>query len=392
MSLPIIAAGAGASAVKGLMSTVINAAKGSMNISSLADLARPCRVEPIAIIDNVLADQPYMQDLMKLATSQFAAYYLQATSMIMGVGKIDTLKVFDSLNPVRSMHGDLTSTIFSKEAYSEGLPSMEAFSQRIDKRIIAEYVPEIYYASLEAEGTDTKALKDTNAEKTVNRNISSNDGGKIYEVENLAVGKLLNVEVDDGNGSKAKLPVLIRLVPAVVPSEALTHIFTAGGRDSWSHRYFLVKTGQLSFWRDFVLGQDMIDAHIKTLMTDRSGVYKEITDRRRNNTAKSLTTGRVSLADASNIAIVSSNTMKTTASTLYGRIDDMNVREKIFDNSYLLMLMIVDERWGRVTIYHRGVDLSSSYRLDDIKMAEKNKGSDITELFKMFSKQMSTNI
>lgn len=390
MSLPIAA---GSSAVKGLMSTVINAAKSSMSINSLADLARPCRVEPIAIIDNVLADQPYMQDLMKLATSQFAAYYLQATSMVLGVGKIDTLKVFDSLNPVRSIHGDLTSTIFSKETYSEGLPSMEAFSQKIDKRIIAEYSPEAYYLGLEAAGdTNVKALKDSPAEKATSRAINSNDGGKIYEVENLAVGKLLNVEVDDGNGAKAKLPVLIRLVPAVVPSEALTHIFTAGGRDSWSHRYFLVKTGQLQFWRDFVLGQDMIDAHIKTLMTDRSGVYKEITDRRRNNTAKAITTGRVSLADASNIAIVSAGTMKATASTLYGRIDDMSVREKIFDNSYLLMLMIVDERWGRVTIYHRGVDISASYRLDDIKMAEKNKGSDITELFKMFSKQMSTNI
>lgn len=385
MSLPISAATAtGSSVVKGLMSTVLNAAKSSMSINSLADLARPCRVEPIAIIDNVLADQPYMQDLMKVATSQFAAYYLQAVNMVMGVGKIDTLKVFDSLNPVRSVAGDIAGTVFSKENYVDGLPSIESFKQRVDQREIAEYSFEAFTYGMEAEKVEE-------AKKAV-RNLSSSDTGKIYEVENLAVGKLLNVEIDGGDGVKAKLPVLIRLVPAVVPSEALTHIFVAGGRDSWSHRFFLVKTGQLHFWRDFVLGQDMIDAHMKALMTDRSGVYKEITDRRRNNVSKAVTSGRVSLADASNVAIISSNTLKTTAAQLYARMDDMGVREKIFDNSYLLMLMVVDERWNQVTIYHRGVDLTSKYRLDDIKMAEKNKGSDITELFKMFSKQMSTNI
>lgn len=382
MSLPISSiAATGSSVVKGLMSTVLNAAKSSMSINSLADLAKPCRVEPIALIDNVLADQPYMQDLMKLATSQFAAYYLQAVNMVMGVGKIDTLKVFDSLNPIRSVGGDIATSVFSKENYMDGLPSIESFEQRIMPRLLAEHSHEAYVETLGLEDGAPKPAR-----------LASTDTGKIYEVENLAVGKLLNVEIDGGDGKSAKLPVLIRLVPAVVPSEALTHIFTAGGRDSWSHRFFLVSTGQLHFWRDFVLGQDMIDAHMKALMTDRSGVYKEINDRRRNNVSKAVTSGRVSLADASNVAIISSNTMKTTANTLYSRIDDMAVREKIFDNSYLLMLLVVDERWGRVTIYHRGVDLSSSYRLDDIKMAEKNKGTDITELFKMFSKQMSTNI
>ncbi|ARV76766.1 virion structural protein [Pseudomonas phage Phabio] len=385
MSLPISAATAtGSSVIKGLMSTVLNAASSSMSINSLADLARPCRVEPIAIIDNVLADQPYMQDLMKVATSQFAAYYLQAVNMVMGVGKIDTLKVFDSLNPVRSVAGDIAGTVFSKEQYVDGLPSIESFQQKVDRTEIAEYSFEAYTYGMEA-------AEKEEAKKTA-KGLSSSDTGKIYEVENLAVGKLLNVEIDGKDGAKAKLPVLIRLVPAVVPSEALTHIFVAGGRDSWSHRFFLVKTGQLHFWRDFILGQDMIDAHMKALMTDRSGVYKEITDRRRNNVSKAVTSGRVSLADASNIAIISSNTLKTTAAQLYSRIDDLAVREKIFDNSYLLMLLVVDERWNTVTIYHRGVDLTSKYRLDDIKMAEKNKGSDITELFKMFSKQMSTNI
>lgn len=412
MTLPIltaVAAGDATAAGKELMSTVLTAAKASMRVSSLADLAKPCRVEPITLIDQTIADQPYVTDLMKLTVSLFAGYYLQAVNMVMGVGKIDTLKVFDALNPERSIGGlafeDFKGAVYDPATYSEGLPSLEAFSQPIRRGLIAEYSQEKFEAAwteeapmraaLEAADPSANGSKDkTNTaskDKEPKNSIGSNDAHKIYEAENLAIGKLLNVDVSS-DGDKKKLPVLIKLIPAVVPSDTLVQIFTAGGRDTWAHRMFLVKSGQIKFWRDFVMGQDMIDAHMKAMMTDTKGVYKAIMDRRRNNVSKSVQTGRLSLADASNIAIISATTMKKSANTLFAKIEDKNMRDKIFDNSYLLMLMVVDERWGRVTIYHRGVDMSTSYRIEDVKMAEKSKGQDITEIFKLFNKQMHTNI
>lgn len=404
MSLPILtaaAAGDVSAAGKELMSTVLTAAKATMRVSSLADLAKPCRVEPITLIDQTIADQPYVVDLMKLTVSLFAGYYLQAVNMVMGVGKIDTLKVFDALNPERSIGGlafeDYKGAVYDSATYREGLPSLEAFSRPVGRGLIAEYSQEKFEAAWAEEAPMRAALEAADPagtaakDKEPRNSIMSNDAHKIYEAENLAIGKLLNVDVSS-DGEKKKLPVLIKLIPAVVPSDTLVQIFTAGGRDTWAHRMFLVKSGQIKFWRDFVMGQDMIDAHMKALMTDTKGVYKTIMDRRRNNVSKSVQTGRLSLADASNIAIVSATTIKKSANTLFAKIEDKNMRDKIFDNSYLLMLMVVDERWGRVTIYHRGVDLSTSYRIEDVKMAEKSKGQDITEIFKLFNKQMHTNI
>lgn len=401
MPLPIVtAAMAGDATAVGreLMSTVLTAAKAGSRVSSLADLAKPCRVEPITLIDQTIADQPYVVDLMKLTVSLFAGYYLQAVNMVMGVGRIDTLKVFDALNPERSIGGlafeSHRGTVYDPATYSEGLPSLEAFSRPVEHGLLATYSQERFEEAWREEAPLRAALeaKGTEESDTPPRNsISSSDSHKIYEAENLAIGKLLNVDVSS-DGEKRKLPVLVKLVPAVVPSDTLVQIFTGGGRDTWAHRMFLVKSGQIKFWRDFVMGQDMIDAHMKSLMTDRNGIYKTIMDRRRNNVVKSVQTGRLSLADASNIAIISASTLKKSANTLFAKIDDRNMRDKIFDNSYLLMLMVVDERWGRVTIYHRGVDLSTSYRIEDVKMAEKSKGQDITEIFKLFNKQMHTNI
>ncbi|MFO5890394.1 hypothetical protein ACLBSJ_31725, partial [Klebsiella pneumoniae] len=77
MPLPVIA-GAVSSAlmtvaadqgVRGLMQTVLQATKNGVEISSLTDLARPTRVEPLVIVDQTLVDQPYMKNVRKFDSS-----------------------------------------------------------------------------------------------------------------------------------------------------------------------------------------------------------------------------------------------------------------------------------------------------------------------------------
>lgn len=354
---------------KALITTMTRALDSGVNIRSLADLSRPCRVEPITIIDKSLVHQPYMETIMKYGLSQFTGYYLQAANMLMNVNKVKTLKVFDSLNPERSI-GSIGDMSFGMEAYSKGLPNFKDTEGSRNSHLIAHSI-----STEDAKSAD-----------------------QLLEVPNLAVGKLVTVDVDQpdnegkSTGKVESIPVMIRLIPAPIDSDIVTQIFTGGGKQSWTHRLFLAKTGQIRFWRDFVLGTDLIDAHFNALVKDKTGTYAAIHKRRSENTKKAIMTGKVSMGDASNIAIVSSDTIRKAANNLYGKIDNAAVRKTIFDNSLLLMLMVVDPYYQRVTIYHRGLDLSSTYRIDELEMKERGKGSDITEIFKMFSKQMQTNI
>lgn len=388
MPLPIAAGVAvdilSAGAVRGVAKASTNflgalarAVKNGSEINSLADLARPARVEPMVIIDAPLQKLPAMEDIMKMSLTSFVAYYMQAVSMIQNVGRIDTLKVFDSLNPNRSI-GDfgIKDAVFSAENYKDGLPGLEAFTQKADRTLLATISQEAE-ADLTEEGQGM-AVSDKSVEK-------------IYEIESLAVGKLIQVELRDGD-AKAKIPVLIRLIPAAVPTRSLVHIFTAGGRQTFSERYHLWRAGQLSLVRDLILGIDLLDDHRRALMNDKTGTMMAITDRRRNNVQKAALTGNVSMADASNIAIVSKETAKEMGQALYGKLSNMAVRNKIFDNSYLLMLVVVDDFYERVTVYHRGMDMATDYSFKEIKASEKGKGPDITELFKAFHQTLATNI
>lgn len=355
-----------------LLSSLSNAQANGVKVRSLADLARTARVEPLALIDRQLRDQPFMEDLMKFSLTTFTAYYLQAVNLIMNVNKAETLKVFDSLNPERSQ-GDYLDLVWSSECYEGGLPLLSAFEQKRELRLVASVE--------DAAGTGTSSASSS---------IKSDKVEKLYEVENLAVGKLVNIELKDGDDT-VKLPVIIRLIPAAVPSQGLVHIFTLGGKDGWGARLRLARAGQIRYVRDLILGMDIVDAHRRTLVNDTSGTYQAMTDRRRNNSAKAAASGKPSMADASNIAVISKDTAKEIGRAMYGRLDNYAVRQKIFDNSYLIVLMVVDEDRERVTVYHRGLDLATDYSLKEIKGMEKNKGPDITELFKTMFAGMGAN-
>lgn len=375
MSLAATAASGAALKLGSLsMAKIQTAIRNGQSTKSLVDLARPARVEPMVIVDKALEDQPYMTDVMKFALTTFTGYYLQAVSMVIGVGRIDTLKVLDSLNPNRSIGGgarNLKEAVFAAESYEHGLPSMEAFEQPMERQDLLVSIEAVAGKSL---STDDETIK------------------RFYEVDNLAVGKLVNVELKDGDQS-AKIPVMIRLVPTTVPSNVLTHIFTANAKNtSFKERYHLWRAGQISLVRDLMFSVDMIDEHRKTLINDTSNVYMTMADRRRNNVVKAVGSQSPSMADASNIAVVTKETAKEMARNLYGKIDSLGVRKKIFEASYLMLLIVVDEQWERVTIYHRGIDQPTEVSLREIKGSEKGKGPDITEILRAYQLGSSPTI
>lgn len=353
------------------LGAMVQAVRNGTSISSLADLARPARVEPLVLVEQALQNQPFMENVMKMSLTQFTAYYMQAFNMLMNVGRIETLKVFDSLNPNRTFGQDssalLRGTVLSQEDYMNGLPSLEDY----DRLAIPGFL-----GSVSVEDDDTSAVP------TGSDMSGSAKTEKLYEVENLSVGKLVSVEMKDGD-VVSKFPVLIRLLATTVSTDMLSHIFTAGGRDSWGERFELARAGMIRPIRDLIFGIDLLDEHRRALMNDTSGAYKAITDRRRNNVKKAAMSGVVSAADASNIAIITKETAKLIGQKMYGKLDTTAIRERIFNNSYLLLMVVVDERLEQVTVYHRGLDVATKFSLKEIAGNEKGRGQDITEIFKL---------
>lgn len=367
----------GLSVLKKVVAAWSSASEGG---GDLIKFTAPSRVEPICLVDSDVVHHEALPDVMQSLQSIFSGYYLQAMAISTTIGKIDVIKQLDRLNPNRNFAGNLqdaanasSNWVMSAESYKHGLPkpgkmrlSTEAYGGNLKDDIIV---------TLEGKDKDGKSSSELADKDTL---------VTVKELTNLSVGKLLNVEITDGS-HKATIPIAIRLMATSIPTSSVVHILSLGNKDvTAKERYHGWRSGRLEFWRDIVMCQDLIDAHKKNLLADKTGVYNEILKRRSNNNLSTLVSGNPSVATASNLLVCSKETIRTLEGEIGRELKDFKTREKIFAESYLMIIAVIDKDWDRVTFYHRGINLPTEVSLRDLRVSNKGSGPDVSEILKAY--------
>lgn len=341
------------------ISKAISLIRSSNKTSSLIDYTSVARVEPIALIDMDALQHDMLPDVMQSLQSIFSGYYLQAIALSNNINKINIKHHLDKLNPTRD--GSLISIgldMISTESYKFSLPALEA-------------IP------LNPPENTTKVSIGTGAAHSHNIDM-------VTELTNLSVGKMLSVEISDGQ-NRVSIPISIRLMANAIPSSSIVHILSVGNKDTtFMERYHGWKSGRLEFIRDIVFCQDLIDAHKQEILKDKTGIYGEILKRRKNNALATIASGQPSIATASNILVCTSNTLRTLEGNIGKQLKDFNTRQKLFEGSYLMLIAVIDKEWDRVTIYHRGINLPTEVSMRDLKVSNRNTGPDVMEIMKAF--------
>lgn len=400
---------------------------------SLIDYTQVGRVEPIVLID---ADALYLESLSEVQQSLlsiFAGYYLQAIALSTTVGRIEVMRHLDKLNPRRNpvdSAADSLGWLLATESYQDALPmygsarevalesaqdtpsDVEGFypeavhaksgtkvsPEEVDRRAAEalrtyelnkekfghEKAMSIAKHDLEKQGLEItkQKLKDTYSasEMSIGRDTLST----IKELSNLSVGKLLSVEITDGL-HKASIPISIRLMASSLPTASLIHILTHGSKDnSFKERYHAWKAGRIEFIRDLCLCQDLIDAHRKNLMADKDGIYTNLVKRQRGNQISTLVSGNPSVATASNLVIMTNDSVAQMELRLDGKLSDFHIREKVFKDTYIMIMAVIDKQWDRVTFYHRGISAPTQVGLRDLKSSNKGGGPDVSDILKAY--------
>lgn len=325
--------------------------------NSLVDYTAPSRVEPIALIDADCLHHELLPDTMQSLQSIFSGYYLQAFSISMNVGKIEVMRHLDRLNPNRDpglSAADTSGWLMAAESYKNGLP-----------RLAQEAINPITQDNPNAEsGRDTLT--------------------SIKDLTNLSVGKMIAVNVSDGN-SHATINIAIRLMATYIPTESLTQILSYSQQDkSTKERYHGWKSGRLEFVRDILFCQDLIEQHKKNLKNDSTGIYGEILNRERKNRLATIVSGNPSIATASNLLVCSKNTLERLEGEIGGSFKDYKTRQKIFNETNLMIIAVIDKEWDRVTFYTNGINTVTQVGRQDLKASNKANGPDVAEIMKQY--------
>lgn len=347
-----------------------------MKTSSLVSATSVARVEPIVIVDKDCLFLEYLPDILQSTQSIFVGYWLQALSLITNVGDVNVARVLDKLNPNRKVDTSaFLNTIASAAIGAEGLT----------------YSSEGMKYKLPTLGLEAKNNKKDNAnngtskeEKKQTKFDEVADVTKVGDLTNLSVGKLINVTIKN-NGQEAVIPISFRLMVNTLPPASCVQLLSQGSVDlSFSERWFKWRAGRISFIKDLVFCQDLIREQKRTLMTDKDGVYSEIAKRAKNSKLASFFSKNPSLAEASNIVIISEETAMQLRVKHNLNLDNFKDRQKIFDKTYAMILVVIDRNYERVNMYHYGISASTSVGLRDIKIANKGSGPNIMEVLAAF--------
>lgn len=328
---------------------------------SLIDYTQESRVEPIALIGTDVLFNDMLPEVMQSLLSQFAGYYLQAVAISMTVGNIEVQRTLGKLNPRRNALNEAADSggwLLAQENYRYALPTPA-------KKMALEAI----HDRMEA-GTSFTIARDTNRE--------------LNELSNLSVGKMLSVEISDGV-HKASIPVSIRLQASSIPTERLAHILASGSQDtSMKERFYQWKSGELEFIRDIIFCEDIIDTHRKNLKADKDGVYSQILSRARENQLSTLVSANPSVATASNIVVISSDTAKELELQVNGKLSNPKIREQVFKGKFIMIMAVIDTAFSRVTFYHRGIAMSTEVGLRDLRDSNKGSGPNVSDVLRAY--------
>ena len=206
---------------------------------------------------------------------------------------------------------------------------------------------------------------------------------------NLSIGKVFNVTIDR-DGQSITVPITVRLLVNELPPNILIKMFGNDKMDtSFVERYYKWKAGRISFFSDLILCRDLVKAHKKELMQDENKVISEITRRANDNLAMSLYSRKPSLATASNLYIISTDTATAIKRVSGLDITKYNQREQIFNTTYAMILCVIDRDYERISFYHDGVAMPTTLSARDLRGVNKNAEPTIMDVLSAYKQGQS---
>lgn len=376
--IPYAAGAQAASGALDMVRQVANAIKQTdkaLGGTSLIDITQSARVEPLLLVDADLMNLEYMPEVAQTMQNLFAGYYLQAIEIITNVGGVKVADRLAPLNPNRKVDVGLLSHDdwrMKSESYTHALPT-----NKNKKRVAVESQSVQYASEILTIKSKRVALEDQTDVKEITDILT--------DATPLSVGKLYDITIKEGAES-AKIKIAIRVMAKSLPTSTMVRILSNNNVQDMDmkERYHGWKSGRLSFWKDLVMCQDLIEAHRNAAIRDKTNTYSEILNRETDSWMAGLIHGDPSVGMASNLVVISNNTLDQIEAKMLGSIENQKVRREIFNTGNIMILAVVDKGFDRVTFYHRGINQSSEMSVRDMAQSNKGKGPDVTDILKAF--------
>ena len=221
---------------------------------------------------------------------------------------------------------------------------------------------------------------------------------KSSSVQPLPVGRVINAKLsnyssESGRTDNATVQVLIQLHPIFVPQDVSAQFIAMNFKPSFAQRWLQMTSGEISFWSDFILGNDLRRQRYKAMRKDSTGILHDLEERRSNAVSNlwlkilGADTSRQNIANT--ILVYESRNFKKACSTSGINFTHYDSRQRFFEATMSMIVVVVDIMYSKIEMFYNGISTTSELTFDQCKRNSKTESVDIMTMMKQYAQGLA---
>ena len=211
---------------------------------------------------------------------------------------------------------------------------------------------------------------------------------------NLPSGRIIQMQFTSAGYRKPiTMNLLLQLSPKFIPAIVADQFIALNFTPSFSQRWLQMKTGEISFFRDFIMGLDLQKKRRKALKNDKDGALKDMLEHKDNSVFNSWLKLAFVTPDKQNIAntilIFEKSIFDKSCSNAGLKFTNYSSRQKFFGQTMSMMIHVVDTMFNKVYTYYNGLSAVSEFTFDQIKRNSRMENVDLMQIMKNYAQGMA---
>jgi hypothetical protein len=379
----------------------------SVTSKSLSQYTTELQLRPTFAIETELLNDSNMSTLIQTGLANYAGYYIVALSIDNTINGVSIGKALGKYSPTRDATGEAirlmgqtvatVSTSSYKPVIVSGNTTLSTLSNKISVPARIPDLPSKYLAKLEVSTEATYYTVNPEAEaediaegvfnyrETAVTSANNDVADEINKLANLAAGRILTVDVSREQ-AKAKVNILLKPELKSIRSNMLVEIagITKKPKSMRERLIAYFDRGTINSAFDLFVCRDLVEAHRRNLVEDTTGYYEKTHNRNVNNKTAAMLTGEFSVGTVANTWIISDATRTRIQATIGAKLDNKRARDKFFEESGIMTLIVYNQDYQRIFIYNHGIDDVSEISMNYLEKKTKSDSFDM-DVFKMLS-------
>lgn len=334
---------------------------------SLTQYVKRSIVSSRVFIDNTLASEEILKDLMSTLMNLYAGFILTAFSMNQYC--TSTKKIRDMMSIVATENFNLNPK-FVKDAFHNYFAGLED----INLSDLAEDVMKGRYETLTTNQTNTGTKASVGTNHVSEQSLPS---GRIIHIEMNVLGKDFGFDM------------FLQLAQTFVPPDVARQFVKLNFNPSFAQRWLQCKAGEISFLSDLLLCQDIRKQRMSALKHDKNGVLTDMIERQQNNLENAwlklsqIEPQRQNIANT--ILVFEKNNFDKACSEAGLKFSNYDNRQKFFTKTFSFIIAVVDPMYNKINVYFNGLPAVSTFTFDQIKKKSSAGTTDILAMMKAFA-------